>query len=242
LKVSMAILATTVQSMPLADNVTLQSRSGAPCTWRLGIMVVCPLQAASDQHPLCHQNLCIGQGETVWNGSLMSTCSNEDVLGVTPCGSPTGAKGVVLTMEEAECRHGNNHGQQLMPPNDARACKKAQQTLLVSYLPRTATEYDLQSAFATAGISECCFVSIMREGNTSKCFGFVRFPSCDEAQAAMLACTNVEIVLKDHASKASWARSEFKDVKKVERQSNHAHAKANETQFRQELLDAYGHV
>lgn len=198
-------------------------------------MVVCRWQAPFDQHRLCNQYhsndqrdskvviaSSVGKSscQTLQNGSLAVTCSRDSVAGSLLCSSTAGAISV-------EGGRGSVQGQQHLLPKAAHACKVAQKTLLLAYLPRCANEDDVQSAFAAAGITANCFVSIMREGSQSKCFGFVRFPTCDAAKAAMLACSNGTMVIKDRESKAwhvkaSWARSELKDVKKVKQHCSSA--------------------
>ena len=189
--------------MSFADCLTLQPFQGSACTWIPGFIVAIPLQAPSDHPEICQR-------------SLLSNLAG------------TGSAGSAYP----QLGYGSSQSQQQMLPKTAHVRKMAEKTLLVSNLPRCATEHDVQTAFAVAGISSSCFVNITREGSKSKCFGIVRFPTCNEAQAAMLACSNGEIAMKDLSSKAklwvvkaNWANCEVRDVQKDKRGRNHAKAK-----------------
>jgi len=96
----------------------------------------------------------------------------------------------------------------------------AKKTLLVAYFPRSAAEHDLEKAFARGGIGARVSVKIVRDGAVSRCFGFVRFPTCALAREAFDACQDGRIVMKDADGKswyikASWARVEQKDRRRT---------------------------
>jgi len=187
-------------------------------------MVVFPLQSPSDQCELRHQHP--GNNQRDGNGELLDCEGNSGICQALQNNSlaMSYSSGSLAGATIVEASRGSFRAPQMLS-KATHAGKMAQRTLLVAYLPRCATEDDVQSAFA--GFSTSCVVSIMREGSESKCFGFVKFLTRDEAQSAMLACTNGGIMIKDRSNKAwfvkaSWARSELKDARKVKQQCNRA--------------------
>jgi len=88
-------------------------------------------------------------------------------------------------------------------------------TLLIAYLPRCATDKDLERIFG--GPKNVRSISIVRDARgVSKCYGFARFSSHEVARAALEACYQGSIILEDDNFKAwhlkaSWARTEHKE-------------------------------
>jgi RNA recognition motif-containing protein len=127
-----------------------------------------------------------------------------------------GAAAMISPLPTMEAEH-NSYCRNQQPLHNAKSRQgKARRTILLAYLPRSATEQDVQHALAKAGISGCVSVNIMREGGESKCFGFVCLHTPTAAKATLEACNKGSIVIGDNSGKAwhikaSWARSEMKD-------------------------------
>lgn len=102
---------------------------------------------------------------------------------------------------------------------------RSRTSLLVAYLPRSATNADLSKVFGRFGL--LALVSVMRDVvGVSKCFAFVTFERPEGAHAALHFCEEGRLVLPDLAGKmwhvkASWAR---KDVSRRDRRAKAVHA------------------
>jgi len=91
---------------------------------------------------------------------------------------------------------------------------EASKTLLVAYIPRSASVEEVRQFFGHFGT--VCSATIVREENgQSKCFGFVEFAKHEAAKSAMQACATGRAILEDDDFKAwhlkaSWARKQSK--------------------------------
>jgi len=215
----------------------------AACTWDGRYVVVCELPSSLES------NRCFGAPrnsncvEDAADTTEMQSNGAGLVLqtGLKTCGYPNaGAVGVLppntcavdvkdiqvvpaVSNGMADSRPSGDHdqgGQQMSSKNGPES-DKPKRTLLVAYLPRCAAEHDLEQAFVLAGISGNLSVHVVREEGTSKCFGFVRFPTRDLARAVYEACQDGKIVIQDGDGKpwhikASWARTELRNLKQHE--------------------------
>lgn len=166
-----------------------------------------------------------GAGLLLQTGSENRSFPSAGAEGVLPPNFPAAdGKGLVGVpafsggMADSNRNGGHDQGCQQMSTNSGAESGKPKKTLLVSYLPRCAAEHDLEQAFVRAGISASLSVHVVREAGTSKCFGFVRFPTRDLARAAYESCQDGRIVMKDRDGKpwhikAAWARVELRNRK-----------------------------
>jgi hypothetical protein len=146
-----------------------------------------------------------------------SICVNE-CAAILPTYFPAGVSGDAVHEHSflAACENDSHRicftGQE---PSCRRAEQRKSKTLLLAYLPRCATEKQVETALNASSIGSPCSVKIVRKKDgESKCFGFARFPTCAAAKAALFVCEKGEIVLLDLAGKrwhikASWARTEM---------------------------------
>lgn len=82
--------------------------------------------------------------------------------------------------------------------------------LLICHFPREAAEEDVRTAFSVYGKVESVYLVV--KGGVPKCYGFVNFGLHTNAEQALHACRNGQILFPDQrgslwAIKAEWARS-----------------------------------
>ena len=85
-------------------------------------------------------------------------------------------------------------------------------TLIVTYLPRSASEADVREFFLKFGPIENVSLPRDPETNESRCFGFIKFAKPEHALSAMEACQAGQAVMRDTSKRNKAVSSRMVDM------------------------------